>query len=70
MKELVFAAIAALNEAKSLIDKAELAQSTMDPLWGPGTREWEIIRERIAAVEGDIRLAIDEPGTLERWEDG
>lgn len=66
MNNRIFAAIAYLNNVSEVITNAERVQSTMDPIEGPGTREWEIIRERIASLEADIRLAMDEPGALEK----
>lgn len=55
-----------LADLVDTINAAEKAQSEMDPIEGPGSREWEIIRERIVSLEADIRLATDIPGELER----
>lgn len=65
----IFVAISMLNSLVDKINEAERAQSEMDPIEGPGSREWEIIRERIASLEADIRMAVDIPGSLESLED-
>jgi len=47
---------------------AEKCQSEMDPIEGPGSGEWQILRDRIAQLERDLQAAMDEPGSLEARE--
>lgn len=63
-------ALAHIAAAAECLRKAEKLQSEMDPIRGPGSREWEILGEMLENFEGDLRMAIDNPGSLEAREDG
>jgi hypothetical protein len=65
MRNAVTNALASIANASECIDEAERAQADMDPIEGPGSSEWEIIREMLSQCEGMLRLAYDEPGALE-----
>lgn len=61
----IFNALAHIAACAEALREAERLQSEMDPIRGPGSREWEILAERLETLEGDLRLANDEPGALE-----
>lgn len=60
-----FNALQHLTGLSKCMSTAEKAQSDMDPIEGPGSREWEILNEKIQNLESDFRLAMDCPGELE-----
>jgi len=54
-----------VDEALSCLKAAEDVQSDDDPIEGPGSTEWEMLREFLEVYQGNLTKVLVDPGCLE-----